>query len=484
MLSKEENELLTRTGPGTPMGELFRRFWMPTLTSDELPHPDCAPLRIRLLGEDLVAFRDSEGRVGVLDAYCAHRRARLFFGRNEGSGLRCIYHGWKFDVAGNCVDMPTEPADSPFRDKVHLTAYPTREWGGVIWTYMGPTDRVPELPLFEWCQVPPSHRIVTRWLQECNYFQGMEGEMDSTHAYFLHQWFDGRQLQSSGPGGARGGDAGRGRPNFAFDSVQITPRQTPFGMIRSSHSYEREGLRRWRIDRWMLPIFSLISAHAYPVGGRAFVPIDDEHVTVFQYMSHPERPLTGDELRRLGPNTPDAKKYTPTLERCAYHLPSGYVIDAWRDQLNLQNDYLQDREFQRMRNMSGIPAQRTQDTAMVERQGEGPIVERQLERLSATDAPLIKMRQILLDAARDLQRGIEPYNTKHPESFSKVAIELVSPHTELDPALDEVEALLRSHARPWQAPTTVGLNPPLPLGEGRGEGVGAKSPSPSGRGLG
>ncbi|MPZ13011.1 MAG: Rieske 2Fe-2S domain-containing protein [Chloroflexi bacterium] len=450
MLTKEDNELLTHTGPGTPMGELFRRFWMPALISDELSHPDCAPLRIKLLGEDLVAFRDSEGQVGVVDAYCPHRRSRLYFGRNEESGLRCLYHGWKFDVAGNCVDMPSEPPESTFKDKVRIKSYPTREWGGVIWTYMGPLGLMPELPLFEWCQVPPSHRSVSRWIQECNYFQGMEGEMDSTHAFFLHQWFDGRQMQPSGPGGARGGHAGGGRPNFVFNSVQITPRQTDFGMIRSSHSHEAEGLRRWRIDRWMIPIFSLISASSYPVGGRCFVPIDDEHVTVFQYVSHPERPLTDDELRRLGPNAPDEKKYTPTLERAAYHLPGGYAIDTWRDQLNLQNDYLQDREFQRTRNMSGVPSQRTQDTVMVERQGDGPIAERYLERLGSTDAPLIKMRQILIDAARDLQRGIEPKNTRHPEHFSTVAIEVVSPHTELDPALQEVEAILRSHSRPWK----------------------------------
>ena len=166
MLSKADNQLLTQTGPGTTMGELFRRFWLPALISDELAQPDCPPLRIKLLGEDLVAFRDSTGRVGVLDAYCAHRRSRLYYGRNEESGLRCLYHGWKFDAAGNCVDMPAEPADSAFKDRIRLKSYPAREWGGVIWLYMGPPELMPELPLFEWCQVPPSHRTVTQWMQE------------------------------------------------------------------------------------------------------------------------------------------------------------------------------------------------------------------------------------------------------------------------------------------------------------------------------
>jgi len=435
------------------MGELFRRFWMPALVSDEL-EPDGPPMRIGIMGEDLVAFRDSTGQIGVLDAYCPHRRSRLYYGRNEELGLRCIYHGWKYDVAGNCVDMPTEPADSTFRDRIHVKSYPARDWGGVIWVYMGPPALMPELPLFEWCQVPPVQRTVTRWMQECNYFQGMEGEMDSTHAYFLHQWFD-QQAMPTGPGGARGGSASSGRPSYDFRQQQMTPRQTPFGMIRSSHAPEVEGLERWRIDRWMIPNFSLICSATYPTGGRVFVPIDDEHCTVFQYMSHPERPLTDDERRRLGANSPDEKKYTPEIERTVYQLPSGYAIDAWRDRRTLQNDYLQNREFQQTKNMSGIAAQRTQDTAMVERQGEGPIVDRSLEKLSATDAPIIKMRAILLEACRDLQQGVEPYNASHPDAYSTVSIECVSRHTELDGALEDQLALLRSHSRPWKDAVAV-----------------------------
>ena len=133
MLSREENEMLTRTGPGTPMGELLRRFWLPALLPEELPGPDCTPVRLRLLSEDLVAFRDTDGKLGLLDAYCAHRRAHLFFGRNEECGIRCIYHGWKYDVDGNCVDLPTEPPESNFKDKVKLTSYSLREAGGIIW---------------------------------------------------------------------------------------------------------------------------------------------------------------------------------------------------------------------------------------------------------------------------------------------------------------------------------------------------------------
>src|SRR5690349_1848681 len=148
MLNREENEILCRVGPGTPMGEVFRRFWMPALLPWELPDPDSPPVRFRLLGEDLVAFRDTTGKVGVVAENCPHRGASLFFGRNEEEGLRCVYHGWKFDAAGNCVDMPNEPAESDFRHKVKAVAYPCRERNGIVWTYMGTRSDPPPLP--EW----------------------------------------------------------------------------------------------------------------------------------------------------------------------------------------------------------------------------------------------------------------------------------------------------------------------------------------------
>src|SRR5690349_2720571 len=155
MLNKEENELVTRVGPGTPMGEVLRRYWMPFLLVEDLPEADCAPRRVRLLGEDLVAFRDSEGRVGLLDELCPHRLASLFLGRNEENGLRCVYHGWKFDTAGACVDMPNEPPESDFKERLTVKAYPTYEVGGMIWIYMGPPDKQPERPPEMPCTLVP-----------------------------------------------------------------------------------------------------------------------------------------------------------------------------------------------------------------------------------------------------------------------------------------------------------------------------------------
>jgi phenylpropionate dioxygenase-like ring-hydroxylating dioxygenase large terminal subunit len=164
MLSREENEVVTRVGPGTPMGELMRRYWVPAALSRELPEPDCVPVRVKLLGERLVAFRDTSGRLGLVDEFCPHRGASLFLGRNEEDGLRCVYRGWKFDVAGNCLDMLNLPSDATFKTKVRLKSYPTVEQGGIIWVYMGAPEKRPALPLFEWTQLPKTHRFVQKSL--------------------------------------------------------------------------------------------------------------------------------------------------------------------------------------------------------------------------------------------------------------------------------------------------------------------------------
>src|SRR5258708_431694 len=162
MLSREENDLITRVGPGTPMGELMRRYWIPALLSEEISEPECPPLRVRLLGEDLVAFRDSMGRVGLLAEHCSHRGTSLYYGRNEECGLRCIYHGWKYDVEGRVLETPAEPAGSTLKDKVRHTAYPCREAAGVVFTYMGPKERIPLLPNYEWTTHPQDHLYVTK----------------------------------------------------------------------------------------------------------------------------------------------------------------------------------------------------------------------------------------------------------------------------------------------------------------------------------
>src|SRR5438876_9105004 len=171
MLTQAMNSFLTRTGPGTPMGELFRRYWIPALLDSELPERDCPPVRVKLLGEKLVAFRDSEGRIGVIDEFCAHRGVSLWFGRNEECGLRCAYHGWKYDVTGQCIDVPSEPEQSGFARKITLRSYPLVERGGILWTYMGPPETRPPLPEWEFITVPRPQTFSSKRVQESNWLQ-------------------------------------------------------------------------------------------------------------------------------------------------------------------------------------------------------------------------------------------------------------------------------------------------------------------------
>ena len=220
-MKKELNERLTQVGPGTPMGELFRRFWLPALLASELNGPDEEPVPLRILGEDLVAFRDTDGRLGVLDAHCPHRLASLSYGRNEECGLRCIYHGWKFDVDGNCVDIPSEPAASQkIRDKIKITSYPALERGGAVWIYMGPSENIPPFPEFEWARFPSDQSAAIKRFQPCNYAQALEGGIDSAHISFLHRDFPAADQSNTGPNNVHGKFAsGCRNPEFSVNET-------------------------------------------------------------------------------------------------------------------------------------------------------------------------------------------------------------------------------------------------------------------------
>lgn len=406
MLNASDNELLTRTGSGTPMGELFRRFWHPVLLTEELPEADGPPVRLRVLSENLVAFRNTQGQVGILDAFCPHRRAGLFFGRNEACGLRCVYHGWKFDVHGNCTEMPTEPATSAFKDKVKIKSYPTVEYGGCIWVYMGPPDKQPALPDLEWAMVPDTQRVVSRWIQECNYMQAVEGEIDSAHVSWLHAPL---RVDDS---------PFRGRFNDAIimdGAPTLTVKPTDYGFCYGARRDTDDGQYYWRVTQWLLPTFSLIPARTFPRGGRCWIPIDDTHISVIQYSYHPERPLTDAEVQ--------AQKHRPQIAPVHYRLPDGFIIDICRDVRHADNDYLIDREMQRTQNYTGIEVIRSQDTAMTE--GMGGIADRTQEHLGTTDAAIIAARRRLLSMAHALQNGVEPSEALQPEIYNVRAIDKV-----------------------------------------------------------
>ncbi len=191
MLTHADNERLCRVGPETPMGRVMRRYWQPAALSSELPERDGPPIRVRILGEDLIAFRQTNGEIGLVSAFCPHRRAPMFFSRNEDDGLRCVYHGWKFDRTGACTDMPSEPPDSLFKTKVTISSYPTWEAAGFVWTYMGPPESMPDKPDYEFLRAPRDQRWVSKTVQDCNYLQALEGGVDTSHTHFLHKEHNG-----------------------------------------------------------------------------------------------------------------------------------------------------------------------------------------------------------------------------------------------------------------------------------------------------
>ncbi len=411
MLNPNDNDRLTQVGPGTPMGELFRRFWTPAIVATELPEPDGAPLRIRLLGEDLVAWRNTDGSIGLMQNACPHRGASMFFGRNEENGLRCVYHGWKFDAEGVCVDMPNEPAESNFKHKIKAAAYAAAEWGGLIWAYMGPRDLQPELPQFEWCLVPESHRHVDRWQQDCSYMQALEGCIDTSHVSFLH-----RSLAPN-PSITRRVVRPEGR---ADTSPMLTVQETDYGYAYGGRRNLTSGQFYWRITQWLLPYFTLIPAMEWPRGGHCYVPIDDEHVWAFAYQYDPTAPLPEDvlEMYRKGAAS-TAKKVPGTLRTLA----------------NRENDYLIDRAAQKTQSYSGIFGVRNQDIAMVE--SMGAIYDRTKEHLGTADLAIIAARRILLRMAAQLQAGVEPAAPRNAGAFRVRPLDVVDDEAELGRVIDK-----------------------------------------------
>jgi len=398
MFTAEDNELLTRIGPGTPMGELFRRYWIPFMIDEELAEPDAPPKRVTLLGEELLAFRDSERRIGLVDRYCVHRRADLYYGRNEECGLRCAYHGWKYDIEGRCVDMPSEPADSTFKDEIRIKAYPTREWGGVIWAYMGPPEFQSELPEFEWGRVPADHRFVGKRLQQTNYAQGVEGGIDSSHVSILHSKLDPDKPEL--PFGERQQAIVSNLPYLANDTRPkffVSP--TDYGFLVAARRSADAEHYYWRISQYLLPFYTIVprSSQDAPMFWHSWTPIDDENCWVFTITWSPDKPLTEETRDSRGVHSE--------------------VIDdgSYRPIHNKQNDYLIDREVQRYRSTSGIEGIGNQDSAIQE--SMGPIVDRSREVLGSSDTAIVAFRKLLLKSARALAEGRAPSAPLHPEWY-------------------------------------------------------------------
>jgi phthalate 4,5-dioxygenase len=459
MLSKEDNELLTNTDAGTPMGELFRRFWLPVALSEELPGPDCVPVKLKIMSEDLIAFRDTDGAVGLVDAYCPHRGAPMFFGRNEEQGLRCVYHGWKFDVSGRCTDLPNTPEGDTFKNKVKIIAYPCREAGGMVFAYMGPPEKQPPFPEFDFLHVPPQNTYVTKFQLECNWLQATEGDFDPSHVVFLHSTLDNNR---GNPGRRFANTPSRltGLPNINPLDGPI-PDDEPFPFAVGNRRFKKDDRRAsdiledidgamYAISRVQRPdgqeqanatLRFLMPAYCPPGTSRPNhfsnnirIPIDNTHMMFFR-------------LRW---------SLTPmTLEDIVYYKQDGYaypemIPGTWKTKANVWNDYDVDRLGQKTFLYSGIKTFPLQDIAMMENQW-GPLAKRELEHLCAMDYHMIYLRRKLLKAAKAMRDGIEPAEPWIPQAFHYHAASAVIEKGDFDAAVAKAREQAKTSVIPLEA---------------------------------
>ena len=389
MLSREDNELLTRTGADTAMGRYFRNFWQPVALSRELPEKDGAPIRVKVMDEDLIAFRTSDGRVGLVEPTCPHRGANLFFGRNEDCAIRCIYHGWKFDLDGNCIEMPNVPANAAYQGKMRIKAYPTREFAEMVWAYMGPGSAPPALPALEAGLVPPAHRYVSKKLQQCNWAQSIEGALDTAHFSFLH-------MPAPKVAATAHPDANADQKRLQWMRDDPLPQ---FSFVEHAAGFAAGAARiadgdnlYWRISQYLSPNHSL-APNALPgenYQGQTWVPVTDTACWIYTYAWNPDRPLT------------DA-------ERAKFAIGHGVIGEVGADYVPLRNrtnDYAIDRDEQRHRTFTGVRGVSEQD-AMVQ-DSQGLIADRTREHLTPTDAALVRFRRQALAGAKAAAAGTAP----------------------------------------------------------------------------
>jgi phthalate 4,5-dioxygenase len=381
MLSKEKNEYITRVGTGTPMGNLMRQYWLPVMLSHEVPEPDCDPVRVMMLGEKLIGFRDTSGQVGLIADGCPHRGASLFFGRNEENGIRCVYHGWKFDRTGTCVDMPNEPADSMFKTKVRARTYPCVERIGVVWAYLGPRADPPPMPDLEVFDVPEDEVEVVAAMRDCNWLQGMEGDLDTCHVNFLHR------------GAIKAEDLTPGTEEF-YMAAEKAPRykytETEYGAMYGAYRPAGPGELYWRVAQFLFPCFTHIPRNArQAVDTRLWVPMDDYHTMYYL-------------LRRRPQNEPASNgRFVLSADTAIRKDNSTDWYGRFRLEASADNDYLIDRDKQRrMVSYTGMAGAWTEDHAITE--SMGPIMARESEHLGSSDVMLTRVRRRLIDAASAL----------------------------------------------------------------------------------
>jgi phenylpropionate dioxygenase-like ring-hydroxylating dioxygenase large terminal subunit len=411
------------------MGELMRRFWLPFLLVSDIAEPDGEPVRVTLLGERLVVFRDTSGRLGLIDRACAHRCADLFFGRNEENGLRCSYHGWKYDVEGRCVDMPTEDASSTFKDHIRLTSYPVRERAGVLWAYMGPKEQMPELPEFEWARVPDNYRFVSWNFQDNNFVQAIDGGIDTVHSVYLHSALDShRRLDEWQAQGKREGNP-RLVHRVRTNPPKLFARDTDYGVLIGGKYPGKEGTDYWRCNLFLMPFYTMPPGQATRKIAHAFVPIDDETTARWVFTWNLEEPLSAREVAEMRGGASVHVEFIPGT-----HYPLR----------NMANDYLIDRQAQKTLTFTGIKGIGEQDFSVQE--GMGKIVDRTREHLGSSDVGIVAMRRRLMKAAADLQEGVLPYAAYHGDVYRVRPAEVVLPE---DAQWDEDERTKAAMIARW-----------------------------------
>lgn len=405
MTTASESLELTRVGPGTVMGDFMRQYWLPAAMSSELK-ADGDPMRLMLLGEKLIAFRDSSGRVGVMDHRCPHRCASLFFGRNEEGGLRCIYHGWKYDVDGNCVDMPNVSERQDFRHKVKAKAYRAVERNGLIWVYMGPRAEAPPLPGLDANQLPEGELAMKFILRECNWLQALEGDIDTSHFGFLHV------------GGIEPDEVPEDHPVYGavlHRAPEYHVREMPFGTQYAAHRPSGDGRTYWRFANFLFPFWTQQpqGAFATHINARAWVPLDDTHTMFVSLQWEPEElksRLTGTAKLKDGRTLPGARMGHDFLPNTTDWF------GRWRMAAHAGNDYMIDREAQRHGGIySGITDIHLQDQAVTE--SMGGIVDHTFETLAPSDQMIARTRRHLLRTVRSVREGMAPPGVDDPEIF-------------------------------------------------------------------
>ena len=382
-MSPEMSQTLTQTGAGTPMGNLMRRYWVPVVMSSEIADADGPQVRVQIMGEKLLAFRDSDGLPGLISEFCSHRGVSLFFGRNEEKGIRCSYHGVKFDRLGNCVDVPSAPQ---MCEKMKIVGYPCIERGGVVWAYMGPAEHQPAEPEVEWCTLPPSHVFVSKRWQRSNYLQAMEGGIDTAHVSYVHSMDVTTDPMHRG---VKALDYIKADGNVVFNIEK-----TEFGMTLLGRRMGEPDSYYWRITQWLFPWYTLIPPFGdHALGGHVWVPIDDHNCWAWSINYRPEAPLGEEELHHM---------HAGRGIHNEYEAPGSFIPKA-----NSDNDYLIDRKAQKERRLySGVAGIAAQDYSLQE--SMGPIQNHAEEKILPTDRGIVMARRMLYEAAIDLGKGATP----------------------------------------------------------------------------